>query len=487
METSYTKLDDISEQMYSQLMKQVQSSPWRQSYHIQPGTGLLNDPNGLAWYNGFYHLFYQWFPLGPVHGIKYWYHLRSKDLFHWEDLGVALAPDRDFDSHGVYSGSSIEKDGLLYLFYTGNQRDEDWVRHSSQCLATMDKDGKITKAAAPLIPEPPQGITEHFRDPKVWKGKNGYFMIAGAQKCSQLGTALLYQSSDLMQWDYRGELAVPWKTKAFMWECPDYFELGDNGILMLSPQGVETEESGDANIYESGYLIGPPMNEDTLAFDGDRYQRLDYGFDFYAPQTFEDPMGRRILLGWMGLPEIQYPTDRYGWAHCMTIPRELTVKEGRIRQNPVKEIELLRTESICETIVLENNSFKDARFYGRHYELMIQILNQSAGMLEINIRQNKQEQTTIRYSSEDKTVCVDRSISGEVFAEDYGFLRKAKLERGLEEIRIFSDESSLEIFINQGEVCFSLRIFPQETGVETEFIAKEGCVKAAIQKWNLKV
>lgn len=487
MNTAHTKPDGISEEEYLELAKKVQNSPWRQSYHIQPVTGLLNDPNGLAWYNGFYHLFYQWFPFGPVHGTKYWYHLRSKDLIFWEDLGIGLAPDQNFDSHGVYSGSSMKKDGLLYLFYTGNHRDDNWVRHSSQCLAVMDEEGRIQKETTPLIPKPPDGITEHFRDPKVWKGENGYLMITGAQKISQTGTALIYQSADLKRWEYRGELSVPWKTKAFMWECPDYFEADGYGILMMCPQGLETEESGNSNIYEAGYLVGNPMNEDTLTFDGNQYEKLDYGFDFYAPQTFLDPWGRRILFGWMGLPEISYPTDRYGWAHCLTIPRELTIADGRIRLNPVKEMELLRSELVCETIFIDEESYRDVRFYGRHYELMVQLIKQNAGIFEISVRQNKQEQTVIRYSSKDQMICVDRGASGEAFAKDYGSLRKVGLKSGLKELRIFSDESSLEIFVNQGEVCFSLRIFPQESGIETVFTAREGSVKAAIQKWNLKV
>lgn len=487
MKISFTKSDGITEEEYLKLAKKVQNSPWRQSYHIQPVTGLLNDPNGLAWYNGYYHLFYQWFPFGPVHGTKYWYHLRSKDLMIWEDLGIGLAPDQSFDSHGVYSGSGLEKDGLLYLFYTGNHRDDDWVRHSSQCLAVMDQEGRIRKETSPLIQEPPEGITEHFRDPKVWKGKNGYLMITGAQTITQTGTALIYQSSDLRKWEYRGELTVPWKSNAYMWECPDYFEAEGNGILMMCPQGLETEESGYSNIYESGYLIGSPMDEETLTFDGNRYEKLDYGFDFYAPQTFLDPLGRRILIGWMGLPEISYPSDRYGWAHCLTIPRELTIAEGRIRQNPVKEMELLRSEPVCENVLIKDESYQNVRFYGSHYELMVQIISQDAGIFEMRIRQNKQEQTTIWYSGKDQMIYVDRSASGELFAKEYGSIRKARLKSGLRELRIFSDESSLEIFVNQGEVCFSFRIFPQESGVETVFTAREGSVKAVIQKWNLKV
>ncbi|WP_124067717.1 sucrose-6-phosphate hydrolase [Clostridium sp. E02] len=484
-EKRYRKLDEISQESYLNLVEQVKSGPWRQRYHIQPNTGLLNDPNGLAYYEGWYHLFYQWFPLGPVHGIKYWYHLRSKDLVNWEDLGIGLAPDHIYDSHGVYSGSSFINGEELYLFFTGNHRDEGWKRYSTQCLAKMDKNGTIVKNEAPIIAKPPAGITEHFRDPKVFQEKNLFYMIVGAQKDSKEGTALIYQSKDLEQWSYQGELYLPWNSSAYMWECPDYFQLGEYGVLLLCPQGIETEDPFQSNIYESGYLISDPIDLSELTFGGDTFIKLDYGFDFYAPQTFKAPKDRRILFGWLGVPEVEYPTDTYDWAHCMTVPRELTVTDGRIRQNPVRELELLRKDSVVRRITIENQTVKDLQLSGTCYEMLIEIHSLNAESFELQIRKSKKEKTILIYNKKDRCFRINRRDSGKQFATEYGFERYAYLNEELNQIRIFSDESSLEVFLNQGEICFSLRIFPEDRSKDTEIIVREGMVDATIEKWNL--
>ena len=150
-EARYQRLAEVSKDVYQKLVTQVADSPYRQKFHIQPKTGLLNDPNGFSFYKGRYHLFYQWFPLGPVHGVKYWYHMSSENLVDWQDEGIALEPDSFYDSHGVFSGSGLVVEDRLHLFYTGNTRTDDWVRIPYQCHAIMDASGNIEKADSPLI------------------------------------------------------------------------------------------------------------------------------------------------------------------------------------------------------------------------------------------------------------------------------------------------------------------------------------------------
>src|SRR5690606_4143580 len=137
-EEKYRILEQAVPGELEKLQEQVKNCPWRQTYHIQPPYGLLNDPNGFTFYQGEYHLLYQWFPLGTFHGMKYWYHTKSKDLAHWNNVGIGIEPGDPHDSHGAYSGSGIVKDGKLYLMYTGNTRDEQWNRHPYQNLAIMD-------------------------------------------------------------------------------------------------------------------------------------------------------------------------------------------------------------------------------------------------------------------------------------------------------------------------------------------------------------
>ena len=115
------------------LHRQIVKSPYRQHYHIQPITGLLNDPNGFVYHNGYWHLFYQWCPWGAVHGLKYWYEVQSEDLIHWINMGVGIKPDHDFDNKGAYSGSALVTEQSIYLYYTGNHRDENWQRTPYTC------------------------------------------------------------------------------------------------------------------------------------------------------------------------------------------------------------------------------------------------------------------------------------------------------------------------------------------------------------------
>ncbi|KAA9016462.1 glycoside hydrolase family 32 protein [Niallia endozanthoxylica] len=484
-EARYRELEDVTKEELTALEKIVNECPWRQTYHIQPITGLLNDPNGFSYYNGEYHLFYQWFPLGPVHGLKHWYHTKSKDLVHWENIGVAIKPSNQFDSHGVYSGSAIEHEGNLFLIYTGNTRNEKWERFPYQCLAVMDQNGKVTKMDKPIVNEVPKGYTDHFRDPKVWKQDGHYYAIIGAQKESGTGCVVLYRSSDLKEWIFAGEIDTGLKDFGYMWECPDYFELGGQGILLFSPQGLESKGDHFQNIYQSGYVIGSPIDLQKKQLIHGEFQELDRGFDFYAPQTMNDPQGRRILVGWMGLPEIDYPTDRNGWAHCLTLPRELLVREGKLYQKPVKELENLRGEKSEAEITVKNEFVSINGFSGEAYELFAEFSEITAQEFGIEVRVGEHEKTIIKYDSNEKKVIFDRSHSGQSVGKDFGDIRKCRLDAKTVTFQVFVDISSVEVFVNNGEEVLTGRIFPQQNSRGIQFFAVGGQTNLKAMKWNI--
>lgn len=482
-ESRYTKMEDVSQEALEILKNKVDASPWRQSFHIQPETGLLNDPNGFSYFNGEYHLFYQWFPLGPVHGLKYWYHTKSEDLVHWENVGVGITPGDYFDSHGAYSGSAIEHDEKLYLMYTGNTRDENWIRHPYQCLAVMGKDGAISKIN-PAINEVPEGYTDHFRDPKVWKEDGRFWSVIGAQRTEETGCVVLYSSADFINWQFEGELKTNLESFGYMWECPDYFEQDGSGVLIFSPQGIEPQGDSYQNIYQSGYLLGKPLNLEDRLFEHKEFNELDCGFDFYAPQTMQDPSGRRILVGWMGLPEIEYPTDAHGWAHCLTIPRELTVKGNKLIQLPAKELAILREKEEKAAGILRDEARTFEGFSGVAYEMISEFDNVDASEFGVEIRMSETERTVISYDAAAQKVVVDRSESGEAFAEKYGTTRQCKVEPGKIKFHLFVDVSSVELFVNDGEEVFTCRIFPGEGSDGIRFFAKDGSARFEAVKWN---
>lgn len=483
-EQRYRRVEDVNQVELQNLQTRVNECTWRQTFHIQPLSGLLNDPNGFSFYHGEYHLFYQWFPLGPVHGLKYWYHTKSKDLVSWENAGIGIAPDDYYDSHGAYSGSAIEYEGKLYLFYTGNTRDENWQRHPYQCIAIMEKTGQIEKLTHPFIRDVPEGYTNHFRDPKVWRENDTFYAVIGAQRKDKTGCVVLYRSSNLVNWTFEGELQTDLGTFGYMWECPDYFELQNYGVLMFSPQGLEPKGDLYHNIYQSGYVIGSKLDTITHSLSHGSFQELDRGFDFYAPQTMVNPDGRRILVGWMGLPEIDLPTDKNGWAHCLTLPRELSVRNGKLIQRPVQELQALRRQETEVKGVLKNTKNMYEEFKGVSYEMVCEFENNDAVEFGIEFRAGDDEKTVIKYDTVEKKVILDRSSSGETVGEAYGTIRKCFVNTKKIKFHLFVDTSSVEIFINDGEEVFTSRIFPRENRNEIRFFALSGSTTFQAKKWS---
>ncbi|WP_339211200.1 sucrose-6-phosphate hydrolase [Aeribacillus sp. FSL K6-8210] len=481
----YRRIEEATKEELNALKEKVNKSIWRQKFHIQPVTGLLNDPNGFSYFNGEYHLFYQWFPLGPVHGLKYWYHTKSKDLVNWQNVGIGIKPNDYFDSHGAYSGSAICHDGKLHLMYTGNTRDENWVRHPYQCLAVMNENGRIEKLQEPVIKEVPKGYTDHYRDPKVWKENDTFYAVIGAQRENKTGCIVLYSSPDLKNWTFEGEVQTNLKEFGFMWECPDYFELDGKGVLIFSPQGLEPKGDQFQNIYQSGYLLGNTLDLKTKVFEHSEFVELDRGFDFYAPQTTIDHKGRRLLVGWMGLPEIEYPTDKDGWAHCLTLPRELTVQNGKLIQCPVKELEALRQDSVNVKDILDDEKKMYEGFNGTTYELICEFTNMEADEVGIEFRSCKDEKTVISYNRKEQKVTLDRTHSGEVPAKEYGTTRTCSVEGDTLKLHLFVDTSSVEIFINDGVEVFTSRIFPRLESTDIRFFARNGKVTLDTTKYNL--
>ncbi|MGM7724032.1 glycoside hydrolase family 32 protein [Metabacillus sp. Hm71] len=482
-EMRYRRLEDVSKDMLEAIKSNVNSCQWRQSYHIQPPTGLLNDPNGFSYFNGEYHLFYQWFPLGPVHGLKYWYHTKSKDLVHWENVGVAIKPDHDYDSHGAYSGSAIVHQDQLYLMYTGNTRNEQWERHSYQVIAKMNKHGEIIKPNDPVIADIPNGYTDHFRDPKLWKSGDVFYAVIGAQRENKTGCAVLYKSLNLIDWTFLGEMKTDLPQFGYMWECPDYFELNGHGVFVFSPQGLEPEGDHYQNIYQSGYLIGQKLDLKTLSFTHGRFNELDRGFDFYAPQTTLAKDGRRLLVGWMGLPELEYPTDQHDWAHCLTLPRELKIENGKLIQQPVQELTKLRKNKSIWKGTISNDTLH--LFNGVSYELICEFTENDSDEIGIEFRAKGDEKTIVKYDKRQQKVVLDRSMSGQPVGEIYGSKRQCSVKDGNIKFHLFVDTSSVEIFINDGEEVFTSRIFPKQASDEIRFFANGGSVSLMAEKWEI--
>ena len=235
----------------------------RLALHLTPPVGWLNDPNGLCFSNGYYHVFFQYSPEDVNGGRKYWGHYRSADLIDWEYLGVAIRPDTEFDRDGVYSGSAVAEDGAISIFYTGNVKfegDYDYINNGrgSYTIYAVCEDGVNVKGKTVALrnSDYPPDLTCHVRDPKVWKADGKYYMVLGARTKSDVGEVLVYESEDKLSWRLINRLGSE-NRLGYMWECPDLFEVGGLTLLSVSPQGVEADGYDFNNIYQSGYM---PIN-----------------------------------------------------------------------------------------------------------------------------------------------------------------------------------------------------------------------------------
>ncbi|MBP2057945.1 beta-fructofuranosidase/PTS system sucrose-specific IIC component [Lactobacillus colini] len=451
----------------------TRESPYRQNFHIESESGSLGDPNGFSYFNKNYHLFYQWSPLefsqNPHYTHHGWKHLCSPDLIHWQDLGAGMESDTRYDKYGTYSGSAFPVDDKLFIMYTGNtwvntESDDDWQRIPYQIGAWMEANNKIKKVCTPFITGTLKGYTGHFRDPKVFKKHDKYYAVLGIQRNNQTGSAVLAESDDLHNWQILGEIKTNHNKFGYMWECPDYYELDDKGILAFCPQGLESEDNKFCNIYQSGYLIGKPLNMSDRNFVCGKFHELDKGFDFYAMQTTKDKKGRRILMAWMGLPEIVYPTVKYHYTGCMIFPRELKLENNVIVQQPVAEIKDLYSKKYQITASLNNKriEIKAGKQNSRDIELAI-VGHNDATILDLFANKNNSRHLRLIFNRKKQKFIVDRSCSGLEIASSYGTSRSCYLDQSkLIKVRILQDVSSAEIFLNNGKEVFSMRIFPDD-------------------------
>ncbi|MBC5996268.1 sucrose-6-phosphate hydrolase [Romboutsia ilealis] len=458
IEKEFTRLIDICKSVEG---KKINNDPYRLKYHLMPPIGWLNDPNGLCQFKGDYYIFYQYSPFDVNGGLKLWGLYVSKDLVNWEDRGAVIFPDTIFDIHGVYSGSAFVEDDKVYFFYTGNVKhlgNHDYIYsgrgHNTMMLTSEDGVGFSEKKVILENIDYPDNMTCHVRDPKILKKDATYYMILGARDKSDKGCILLYKSNDLNDWIYVNTISTIEKF-GYMWECPDLIQLKDietqevKYMLLVSPQGIKEDGYKYNNIYQSGYFLGD-MDFENGEFIFDEFIELDRGFDFYAPQSFVDEKGRTILIGWMGLPDIEEdyyinPTYKNGWMHALTMPRQLILVNGKLHQLPIKEIEKLRRNKL--TIHLESVKEYD-KLKGSIYELEIKF-NNEIDNFELSLKSD----CIINYSKEAKVLRLNLGKSG------YGRCKRAVKIGNLEALRIFVDTSSIEVFVNYGEEVFTSRMY----------------------------
>ncbi len=431
----------------------------KQKLHLKAPGNWINDPNGFIYYKGIYHLFYQHFPYGPQWGTMHWGHAVSKDLVHWEHKGIALFPTIYEDRNGCFSGSAVEKDGKMHLFYTGvhyletnpenihlcsNEQFESAQLHISSEDGFRFDNFQGKQVVIPVITDNKTGDRTHTRDPKVWHGKNGWYMVIGSTVKEKTGRLLFYRSEDLSKWTYVNQVSKE-KDFGWMWECPDYFETEKGKILIFSPMGLMK----DGKLHENQAVCCPvDFDEETCTMKiPDTYQFLDYGLDLYAPQSTVDENGQRIITAWLRMPE---PVDGK-WNGMFCMPRVVEVKSGHIYFRLHPNLKKAYHKKITSP------EQADEAGYSIHLDLK-EGKSICAGGYRISRKNGK--------------ICTDRS---KVFPESEQYrmeFETPEIKEGFH-LDIYVDRNMIEIYVNDGEYVISNVVYGLNreilTDSETEY------------------
>jgi levanase/fructan beta-fructosidase len=411
---------------------------YRPLYHHTPSYGWMNDPNGMFYKDGVYHVFYQWNPYGSTWENMTWGHSTSTDLTHWEEQPAAIEPDA---LGTIFSGSCVvdKKNNRVVAFYTSNGRSQ------VQCMAVSTNDGEtFTKYANnPVL----VSSRTDFRDPKAfWNPdiqKWNLILAAGDEMW-------IYSSDDLTDWTFESSFGKGFGNHDGVWECPDLMKLPVRGtdkqkwllICNINPGGPY---GGSATQYFVGDFDGHKF---TCTQKDTRW--MDYGKDHYATVTFDNaPDGRKIALAWMSNWQYgnQVPTTQFRSANSVPRDLDLYMYEGEYYCGVTPSRELLQLRG------------KAVKKLPQACEIVVEL---KGGPAEITMANSMGEKVVIRYDPEARTFSMDRPQSYVVFSEAFPCVTTAPVRGEIKQLRIFLDKCSVEAFDTQGRMAMTNLVFPSE-------------------------
>lgn len=473
--------------------KEIQES--KPSFHVCAPVGWINDPNGFSCYQGKYHLFYQYHPYDTHWGPMHWGHSRTSDFIKWEQLPCALAPDTPYDGQGCFSGTAIEHDGKHVLLYTSvqEQLSEDGKRlvRQTQSIAIGDGMHYEKPECNPVITGAmlPEGSSpEDFRDPKLWKEGNTFYALMGNKGGDGGGQIVLFSSADLKNWKFERILDRSRDQYGKMWECPDFFPLDGKQLLIVSPQFMQAQGTEFHSGNNSLYFVGEYAPE-TKTFLRDRPYQIDYGMDFYAPQTTAAMDGRRILIGWLQSWDNYLTPDTAKWSGMMTIPREISLKDGKLIQVPVRELDLYHKNEVKHDHVQikeEDAPLSLEGICGRCLDMTIEVENGTYDTFTILLAADGENQTALIWDRRERLFTTDRTYCG--MTKDLLTRRSMLLEDTDERIklRIVMDKYSVEVFVNDGQKAMTSLIYTPLKAQGILFRAK-GSLTFSVVKYDIAV
>jgi beta-fructofuranosidase len=398
-------------------------------FHATAPVGWINDPNGFSLYNGEYHLFYQYNPYATKWGPMHWGHLTTGDFIRWQTLPCALAPDSPFDKDGCFSGTAITDSGQHVLMYTGVADNKQ-----TQCIAVGDGLNYKKLEGNPVI----DLNSANFRDPKIWRDDNCFKAVV-AYLGEGGGELTEFESKDLINWKATGILDRCDNKLGKMWECPDVFYLNNINTIMFAAQGMDGYENG-SHPGDIGLYLLHDENGERISGAG----IIDYGFDFYAPQTMEASDGRRVMIAWaQSWDNYMTPVD-FKYSGMMTLPREIKLNSDKLIQYPVSELDNYLRESSHPA-------------NGRVFDLRVEA--ETDDWFQIKLASNDKYFTAITYDSLRDTLTVDRTRSGIRKGAAHTRTINVRDRAGKIDLRVIMDKYIMEVFVNNGEQAFTCLIY----------------------------
>ncbi|PRH80811.1 glycosyl hydrolase [Streptomyces solincola] len=472
-------------------MSTASSDPHRPTAHLRPPRNWINDPNGLVFHDGHYHVFYQYNPSSTRHANIHWGHFRSSDLVTWEPLPIALFPAPDgVDADGCFSGNAVSDGDRLVAFYSANRWDRS-PQHQPVTTATSRDGGRTFAPRGGLvITDWPEDCTM-YRDPYVWRDGGLWRMLVGAALADGRGAALLYESADLENWSYRGPFAaggqVPVGTGGLHtgegWECPQYLppQAGRPGALVFS---AWNDHDGDRCVAA---LIG---QEHDGVFEAAAPVLVDHGPDCYAPALLRAPDGRWLMWGWSAEARQESWAAAGGWAGALTLPREVRVgADGTLRQEPAAEIRALRgTRAVHAHGAGPGPQSVDLGTVGRAFDLTARLETTGAAGLRLLTDEDGSEYLDIRLDPAAGELVVDRehaSLDGRAHGGAY----RMPCPTGQPvELRAVVDHSMAEVFLTTTGQVLTLRLYPTgEVPWRLAVRAAPGTrLRYAVDAWHLR-
>jgi beta-fructofuranosidase len=460
----------------------------RPVYHYTAPSNWINDPNGLAFHGGRYHLYFQYNPNASKWGDIHWGHASSADLVTWRDEPIALAPTPTVgpdgapgpDAGGCFSGSYAVVDGQPTVYYTGYT-----AERQVQCAAVSDDLQRWTLQPQRTIVEPPPGVEPHdFRDPYVFRHDGRWYMVLGASLDHEHGQALLYRSDDGVSWAHRGALYTsPSDRLGRMWECPNFFPIGDKWVLTVSlwlGLGVHA-------------FVGRFENERFIPeWDGE----LDVDAGAFAHLTMKAPDGRTLQWAWMNEQREQSAIDADGWAGAMTVPRELSIDaQGRLNLRPVAEIARLRGAPVAikrtgPTNVPTTGPARGvhATFEGRVLDIEARFSDRDRGKVGLTLLSSAdgRETTRIVYWQDARRLSIERersSLNPDVRHQNVNAHLALAPDEALD-LRVLLDNSVLEVYANN-RICLSTRLYPSLPDSVHASAFSEGPATLDLKIWTM--